>query len=258
MGNKFRWEEDSMGKLKVPAKALYRAQTQRAVENFPVSGRPMSADFICALALVKRCAAETNMELGLLNKKIGGAIVKAAREVSEGQHLEDFPVDVFQTGSGTSSNMNMNEVLATLAGEKSTMLISPNDHVNMGQSSNDVIPTVIHVSAVLKLRRQLLPALDYLAKTIEKKGKSLDKHIKTGRTHLCHASSPKPRNGGAGNANEKRHKPLACRRKKHVDVGTRRHRRRHRHQHRPPLCRIICPPTQKSDGCAFHPQQLLF
>ena len=110
------------------------------------------------------------MELGLLNKKIGGAIVKAAREVSEGQHLEDFPVDVFQTGSGTSSNMNMNEVLATLAGEKSTMLISPNDHVNMGQSSNDVIPTVIHVSAVLKLRRQLLPALDYLAKTIEKKG----------------------------------------------------------------------------------------
>ena len=109
MGNKFRWEEDSMGKLKVPAKALYRAQTQRAVENFPVSGRPMSADFICALALVKRCAAETNMELGLLNKKIGGAIVKAAREVSEGQHLEDFPVDVFQTGSGTSSNMNMND-----------------------------------------------------------------------------------------------------------------------------------------------------
>lgn len=187
MGNKFRWEEDSMGKLKVPAKALYRAQTQRAVENFPVSGRPMSPDFICALALVKRCAAETNMELGLLNKKIGGAIVKAAREVSEGQHLEDFPVDVFQTGSGTSSNMNMNEVLATLAGEKSTMLISPNDHVNMGQSSNDVIPTVIHVSAVLKLRRQLLPALDYLAKTIEKKGKSLDKHIKTGRTHLMDA-----------------------------------------------------------------------
>ena len=187
MANKFRWEEDSMGKLKVPAKALYRAQTQRAVENFPVSGRTMPPAFIFALALIKRCAAEANMELGLLNKKIGAAIVKAAQEVENGQHLENFPVDVFQTGSGTSSNMNMNEVLATLAAPKVKIAINANDHVNMGQSSNDVIPTTIHVSAVLELRQSLLPALLHLSKTIQKKGKSLNKHIKTGRTHLMDA-----------------------------------------------------------------------
>ena len=184
---KFRLESDSMGQLKVPAGALYKAQTQRAVDNFPISGRTMPAAFIGALALIKRCAAEANMELGFLNRKIGGAIVKAAKEVEDGGHSEHFPVDVFQTGSGTSTNMNMNEVLATLATSKSGMNINPNDHVNMGQSSNDVIPTAIHVAAVLEIRRQLLPALLHLEKTISKKARALDKHVKTGRTHLMDA-----------------------------------------------------------------------
>ena len=184
---KFRMESDSMGKLPVPANALYKAQTQRAVNNFPVSGRPMPAAFIQALALVKRCAAETNMELGYLNRKIGNAIAKAAREIENGQFAEHFPVDVFQTGSGTSTNMNMNEVLAELAKQKSGMKISPNDHVNMGQSSNDTIPTTLHVSAVLEIRRRLLPALSHLEKIILQKAKKLDKTPKTGRTHLMDA-----------------------------------------------------------------------
>ena len=183
----YRIEMDSMGKLKVPATALYKAQTQRAVENFPISGRPMPAAFIRALALVKRCAAESNMELGFLNKKIAAAIVKAAKEVEAGKHIEHFPIDVFQTGSGTSTNMNMNEVLATLASQKSQMTVSPNDHVNMGQSSNDVIPTTIHVAAVLEIRSALLPSLKHLEMTINKKAKTLDKHVKTGRTHLMDA-----------------------------------------------------------------------
>lgn len=184
---KFRMESDSMGELKVPAAALYMAQTQRAVNNFPVSGRTMPAAFIRALALIKRCAAETNMELGYLNRKIGAAISKAAREIEDGAHYEHFPVDVFQTGSGTSTNMNMNEVLATLAAENSGMKISPNDHVNMGQSSNDTIPTALHVSAVLEIRRNLLPALLHLEKTILQKAKKVGKVVKTGRTHLMDA-----------------------------------------------------------------------
>ena len=183
----FRIEEDSMGKLRVPSWALYRAQTQRAAENFPVSGKPMRPAFIRALALIKHAAAEANMELGLLNKKIGRAIVAAAREVESGEHLQHFPVDVFQTGSGTSSNMNINEVLSTLAAQKSKMAVSANDHVNMGQSSNDVVPTAIHVSAVLELRGGLLPGLEHLAKTIDKKARQTRKHVKTGRTHLMDA-----------------------------------------------------------------------
>ncbi len=184
---KFRVERDSMGELKVPADALYGAQTQRAVDNFPVSGMPMPGAFICALALIKQTAAEVNMELRLLNKRAGQAIVRAAAEVADGRHAEHFPVDVFQTGSGTSTNMNMNEVLASLASAKARMPISPNDHINMGQSSNDVIPTAIHVSASLEIRRRLLPALEHLAKTISAKAKTLDKRIKTGRTHLMDA-----------------------------------------------------------------------
>ena len=183
----FRMESDSMGELEVPVAALYKAQTQRAVNNFPVSGRAMPAAFIRALALVKRCAAETNMELGYLNRKIGTAIAKAAREVEDGAHGAHFPVDVFQTGSGTSTNMNMNEVLAALASAKSGMVVSPNDHVNMGQSSNDAIPTAVHVSAVLEIRRNLLPALSHLEKTILQKAKKMDKVVKTGRTHLMDA-----------------------------------------------------------------------
>ncbi|MGI9337958.1 MAG: class II fumarate hydratase [Gammaproteobacteria bacterium] len=183
----FRTEEDSMGKLRVPSDALYGAQTQRAVDNFPVSGRPMRPAFVRALALVKLAAAESNMELLLLNKKIGNAIAAAAREVADGKHLRHFPVDVFQTGSGTSSNMNINEVLAALAARKSKMAVSANDHVNMGQSSNDVVPTAIHISAVLQLRGLLLPALSHLAKTIDKKSRQTRKYIKTGRTHLMDA-----------------------------------------------------------------------
>lgn len=183
----FRLDADSMGKLKVPTEALYQAQTQRAVNNFPVSGCAMPPSFLRALALIKRCAAEVNAEQGFLNRKIAMAIAKAAREVEKGAHLEHFPIDVFQTGSGTSTNMNMNEVLATLATRKSKMQVNPNDHVNMGQSSNDVIPTAIHVAAVLELRRDLLPALAHLAGVIEKKAKSLNKQTKTGRTHLMDA-----------------------------------------------------------------------
>ena len=184
---KTRMEKDSMGELAVPATALYKAQTQRAVNNFPISGRPLPSAFIRALALVKKCAAEVNMELAFLNKKMGRAICAAADEIIRGGHVGEFPIDVFQTGSGTSTNMNMNEVLATLAQQKCKMTVSPNDHVNMGQSSNDVIPTVIHVAAVLEIRSALLPALTTLATTIEKKAKALDKLTKTGRTHLMDA-----------------------------------------------------------------------
>ncbi len=184
---KYRKEKDSMGELNVPAHALYKAQTQRAVDNFPISGKPMPPSFIMALALVKKCAAEANMSLSLLNKKIGNAIVKSATEIMNGEHLDQFPIDVFQTGSGTSTNMNMNEVLATLAEKHCKMTVSANDHVNMGQSSNDIIPTTIHVSAVLEIRKKLLPSLQLLAQTIDKKSKKLNKKIKTGRTHLMDA-----------------------------------------------------------------------
>ena len=177
---------DSMGVVEVPAGALFGPQTQRAVDNFPISGRPMMPQFICALALVKWAAAEVNAQLGLLPKKYAQPIAKAALEVADGKHGEHFPIDVFQTGSGTSSNMNMNEVLATLA-SNSTRKVLPNDHVNMGQSSNDVIPTTIHVSAALAITRSLLPALKDLARTIDTKARSMRKHVKTGRTHLMDA-----------------------------------------------------------------------
>ena len=187
ISDNFRVERDSMGELRVPAEALWQAQTQRAVENFRVSGRGMPVAFISALALVKRCAAEANMELGYLNRRIGRAIAEAANQVIRGEHADAFPVDVFQTGSGTSSNMNMNEVLSTLASRASGMTVGANDHVNMAQSSNDVIPTTLHVSAVLEIRRRLLPSLEGLAGTIEKKARETDRHVKTGRTHLMDA-----------------------------------------------------------------------
>ena len=176
-----------MGELRVPANALYRAQTQRAVENFPISGKPMRPPFVAALAQIKRACAEANMDLALLNKKIGGGIVAAAKEVAAGGHAGEFPVDVFQTGSGTSSNMNINEVLATLAQRKCKMPVDANDHVNMGQSSNDVIPTAIHVSAVLQLRAALLPALAQFVDVLAKKARATRHHVKTGRTHLMDA-----------------------------------------------------------------------
>ena len=184
---KFRTERDSMGELNVPADALWGAQTQRAVNNFPISGIPMSRAFIEALGLVKWAAAGANAELGLMPTPEAVAIQQAALAVSEGRHDDQFPIDVFQTGSGTSSNMNANEVIAHLATSASDRPIHPNDHVNMGQSSNDVIPTAIHVSAALQLKNALLPALSHLSDTLEKKSAALGDVVKTGRTHLMDA-----------------------------------------------------------------------
>ena len=183
----FRVEHDSMGDLQVPADALWGAQTQRAVQNFPVSGRPMRRGFIRALGLVKAAAAEVNAGLGLLPKQRAGAIRAAALAVAQGTHDAQFPIDVFQTGSGTSSNMNANEVIATLASHDGKDKVHPNDHVNLGQSSNDVIPTAIRVSAQLAVVEELLPALKHLRRTIERRGRSLDRITKTGRTHLMDA-----------------------------------------------------------------------
>ncbi|HEY9399992.1 MAG TPA: class II fumarate hydratase [Luteimonas sp.] len=185
-GSKYRIEHDSMGELQVPADALWGAQTQRAVENFPVSGRPLPRGFIRALGLVKTAAADVNTGFGLLNDAQGAAIRTAALAVADGAHDGHFPIDVFQTGSGTSSNMNANEVIATLA-SRGGGKVHPNDHVNLGQSSNDVIPTAIRVSAQLAVVEQLLPALKHLRKTIERRGKSLERVTKTGRTHLMDA-----------------------------------------------------------------------
>ncbi|SFK90481.1 class II fumarate hydratase [Lysobacter sp. cf310] len=183
----FRLEHDSMGELRVPAAALWGAQTQRAVQNFPISGRPMPREFIRALAYVKAAAAEVNGDLELLDEGQWLAIRDAALAVADGRHDDQFPIDVFQTGSGTSSNMNANEVIATLATRASKLAIHPNDHVNLGQSSNDVIPTAIRVSAKLAATESLLPALKHLRKTIERRAKSLAKVTKTGRTHLMDA-----------------------------------------------------------------------
>jgi fumarate hydratase class II len=183
----FRIERDSMGELQVPADALYAAQTQRAVDNFPVSGLTMPPAFIRAVALVKQCAARVNAELGLLDSGLGKAIERAAQEIVAGGHAEQFPLDVFQTGSGTSTNMNVNEVIATLATRIAGQPVSANDHVNMGQSSNDTIPTAIHLSAALECHERLLPALEHLAGTIETKAATLAGAVKTGRTHLMDA-----------------------------------------------------------------------
>ncbi|MCL1633769.1 class II fumarate hydratase [Luteimonas sp. SX5] len=183
----YRIEHDSMGELKVPAAALWGAQTQRAVENFPISGRPMPRGFIRALGLIKAAAAAVNADLGLLPKNVAKAIRDAALQVADGTHDAQFPIDVYQTGSGTSSNMNANEVVATLASRAGKAQVHPNDHVNLGQSSNDVIPTAIRVSAQLATVEGLLPALKHLRQTIDRRGKSLDKVVKTGRTHLMDA-----------------------------------------------------------------------
>ncbi len=182
----FRIERDSMGELQVPAEALWGAQTQRAVENFPVSGRTLPRGFIRALALIKRAAAAANAGLGLLPGEIAGAIEAAAQRVADGAHDAQFPIDVFQTGSGTSSNMNANEVIAHLA-TRAGRAVHPNDHVNLGQTSNDVIPTAIHVGAALLLREQLLPALAHLAAVIGQREQELAALVTTGRTHLMDA-----------------------------------------------------------------------
>ncbi|KGQ20333.1 Fumarate hydratase class II [Lysobacter dokdonensis DS-58] len=181
-----RIEHDSMGELRVPADALWGAQTQRAVQNFPISGRPMPRGFIRALGLIKAAAADVNAGLGLLPKRQATAIRNAALSVAEGAHDAHFPIDIFQTGSGTSSNMNANEVIAALASQAGKA-VHPNDDVNLGQSSNDVIPTAIRVSAQLAVVEDLLPVLDHLWYTIDRKGKALSAITKTGRTHLMDA-----------------------------------------------------------------------
>jgi fumarate hydratase class II len=183
----YRVEHDSMGPLDVPAKALWGAQTQRAIENFPPSGLRMPRAFIRALGLIKHAAASANEELGDLPRAVAAAIQAAALDVAGGDHDDQFPVDVFQTGSGTSSNMNANEVIATLAGRHLGKGVHPNDHVNMGQSSNDVVPTAIHVAAALALNENLLPAMRRLSTVLERRAGEFEGIVKTGRTHLMDA-----------------------------------------------------------------------
>ena len=187
MTSEFRTEKDSMGELQVPANALWGAQTQRAVQNFPISGRALPKAFIASLGLIKQAAAAANERLGILDAGTARAIANAAAEVSAGKHDREFPIDVFQTGSGTSTNMNANEVIAALASRASKSAVHPNDHVNMGQSSNDVIPTAIHVSAALLVHKKLIPALEHLARALATKEAEVGGIVKTGRTHLMDA-----------------------------------------------------------------------
>ncbi len=183
-----RFEHDSLGSVEVPAGACWGAQTQRAVENFTIGGGKMPLAFIEAVALIKAAAAEANGQLGLLSSDMALAIVQASDAIAQGAHADQFPVDVYQTGSGTSTNMNVNEVIAHLAGAALGRPIHPNDDVNLAQSSNDVIPTAIHVSAVLMLDRALLPAIEALEQSIAQKAATLDGVVKTGRTHLMDAT----------------------------------------------------------------------
>ncbi|MFD4318852.1 class II fumarate hydratase [Streptomyces sp. NPDC058548] len=186
----YRIEHDSMGEVRVPAHAKWRAQTQRAVENFPVSGQRLERAHIEALARIKAAAAQVNAELGVIDRDRAEAIVSAAAEVAEGRWDEHFPVDVFQTGSGTSSNMNTNEVIATLATERlpEGREVHPNDHVNASQSSNDVFPSSIHIAATGAVTRDLIPALEHLAASLERKSAEFATVVKSGRTHLMDAT----------------------------------------------------------------------
>ncbi len=191
MADEFRIETDSLGEVRVPSGALYGAQTQRAVENFPISGQRFGRAMIHALGLVKGAGARANQALGNLEEPLARAIAEAADEVAEGRWDDEFPVDIYQTGSGTSSNMNANEVLATLANralEGTGHRVHPNDHVNFGQSSNDVIPTAIHVACRVALERDLAPALELLAEALEAKAHEFDHVVKSGRTHLMDAT----------------------------------------------------------------------
>lgn len=186
----FRIEKDSMGEVRVPKDAYYSAQTQRAFENFPISGIRFNSAFISALGFVKLVASKVNEELGLLEKPVSEAIQLASKEIIENKFDSDFVLDIFQTGSGTSSNMNANEIIAKRANELKSgtdIVIHPNDHVNFGQSSNDVIPTAIRIAAVISVEKNLIPALAHLQKTITEKGSEYKKVVKTGRTHLMDA-----------------------------------------------------------------------
>ena len=184
---KTRTEHDSMGELQVPLDALYQAQTQRAVQNFKFSGQTLPVDFIRALLQIKKAAATANQQLGLLDDAISQVICQAADNQLQSTDMQQYPLDIFQTGSGTSSNMNVNEVLATLASKALAQTVSPNDHVNLGQSSNDTIPSAIHVSAAIALQQQLLPALQQLQQQVNRKASEIGQLVKTGRTHLMDA-----------------------------------------------------------------------
>ncbi|MET9923827.1 MULTISPECIES: class II fumarate hydratase [unclassified Streptomyces] len=187
-GPEFRIEHDSMGEVRVPAHAKWRAQTQRAVENFPISGQRLERAHIEALARIKGAAAKVNAELEVVDPEIAAAIQEAAAEVASGRWDEHFPVDVFQTGSGTSSNMNTNEVIATLASERLGGPVHPNDHVNASQSSNDVFPSSIHIAATAAVTADLIPALDHLAESLGRKSAEFAEVVKSGRTHLMDAT----------------------------------------------------------------------
>ncbi|MGN6759919.1 MAG: class II fumarate hydratase [Leifsonia sp.] len=184
----YRIEHDTMGEVRVPKDALYGAQTQRAVENFPISGSVLEPAQIAALARIKKSAALANARLGVLDQEVADAIASAADEVASGAHDAEFPIDVYQTGSGTSSNMNMNEVLATLASERLGRPVHPNDHVNASQSSNDVFPTSVHIAVTGALIDDLIPALDHLAVALEEKAELWAEAVKSGRTHLMDAT----------------------------------------------------------------------
>lgn len=190
----YRTESDSMGEMKVPQNAYYGAQTARALDNFPISGITIPEELIKAMGMVKLAAAQTNVELGILKKNIGSAIVKTASEVIEGKLNEHFVLDIFQTGSGTSTNMNVNEVIANRANEilgsktGNNIRVHPNDHVNMGQSSNDTFPTAMHVSTLVSIHKDLIPSLKYLERALSKKARKFDKILKIGRTHLMDAT----------------------------------------------------------------------
>ena len=184
----YRIEHDTMGEVRVPASARWGAQTQRAVENFPVSGQPLPPELIHALARIKGAAAQANAELGVLDQDVADAIAAAAAEVVDGRHDDQFPIDVFQTGSGTSSNMNANEVIAHLASERLGRAVHPNDDVNASQSSNDVFPSAIHVAAAAQVTHVLLPALEYLVLALRAKAREFAAVVKSGRTHLMDAT----------------------------------------------------------------------
>lgn len=186
--DEYRIEHDTMGEVRVPKNALYAAQTQRAVENFPISGAGLEPGQIIALARIKRAAAIVNAKLGIIEQPVADAIVAAAQQIIDGEHLDQFPIDVYQTGSGTSSNMNINEVLATLATRGLGDAVHPNDHVNASQSSNDVFPTSVHVAVTDALLNDLVPGLEHLAEALERKAQQWATTVKAGRTHLMDAT----------------------------------------------------------------------
>ncbi|MFD0272962.1 class II fumarate hydratase [Kitasatospora sp. NPDC127111] len=204
-GQDYRIEHDSMGEVRVPAAAKWQAQTQRAVENFPVSGQRLERAHIAALARIKAAAARVNARLGVLDDETAAAIAAAAEEVAQGRWDAEFPVDVFQTGSGTSSNMNTNEVIATLAGERLGRPVHPNDHVNASQSSNDVFPSSIHIAATAAVTHDLIPALEHLAEALERKAAEFAHVVKSGRTHLMDATPVTLGQEFAGYAAQVRH-----------------------------------------------------